>query len=306
MLLNIILLVIGLILIIKGGDWFVESAIWIAKITKIPPFIIGATVVSIATTIPEVLVSVIATTQGSVDLALGNAIGSIIANIGLIMGISLFVAPPKKVSKSYLVKGFYMVVSALTLIVLSLDGFLSKPQSIVLWVMLVGYFLLNLKFTAETTIDEKITFEKKYVIYFIAGAASLIIGARLLVDNGVAIAQALNVSEAIIGLTIIAVGTSLPELVTTITALIKKNSNLSLGNIIGANMMNLLLVIPASTLVSVDGLILRQETVFQDIPFALLFMSVAVIPPLLFKRFFKCQGLLMLLMYITYLIVTIL
>ena len=104
MIINVLLLVLGLAFIIKGGDWFVDSAIWMAKITKIPPFIIGATIVSLATTVPEVLVSVIATAQGSTDLALGNAIGSIIANIGLIMGISLFVAPPKQVSKDFVTK----------------------------------------------------------------------------------------------------------------------------------------------------------------------------------------------------------
>jgi cation:H+ antiporter len=122
MFINVLLLILGLGFIIKGGDWFVDSAIWMARITKIPPFIIGATIVSLATTVPEVLVSVIATMQGSTDLALGNAIGSIIANIGLIMGISLFVAPPKHTSKDYIIKGLYMVASAIILIALSLDG----------------------------------------------------------------------------------------------------------------------------------------------------------------------------------------
>lgn len=305
MLINVFLLVVGFLLIIKGGDWFVDSAIWIAKLTKIPSFIIGATVVSVATTIPEVLVSVIATTQGSIDLALGNAIGSIIANIGLIMGISLFVLPPKGVTKDYLIKGFYMVGSAITLILLSIDGFLSKPQSIILWILLIGFFALNLKFTFEETNDDVLMFERKYIVFFILGALGVVIGARLLVDNGVAIAQALNISEAIIGLTIIAVGTSLPELVTTITALIKKNSGLSLGNIVGANVMNILLVIPSATLASQNGLILRMQTVFQDIPFSLLFMSLAMIPPLIFKRFFKIQGFLMLITYCIYLFITI-
>ena len=305
MLINVFLLVVGFLLIIKGGDWFVDSAIWIAKLTKIPSFIIGATVVSVATTIPEVLVSVIATTQGSIDLALGNAIGSIIANIGLIMGISLFVLPPKGVTKDYLIKGFYMVGSAITLILLSIDGFLSKPQSIILWILLIGFFALNLKFTSEETNDDVLMFERKYIVFFILGALGVVIGARLLVDNGVAIAQALNISEAIIGLTIIAVGTSLPELVTTITALIKKNSGLSLGNIVGANVMNILLVIPSATLASQNGLILRMQTVFQDIPFSLLFMSLAMIPPLIFKRFFKIQGFLMLITYCIYLFITI-
>lgn len=306
MLINILLLVLGLGFIIKGGDWFVDSAIWMAKITKIPPFIIGATIVSLATTVPEVLVSVLATAQGSTDLALGNAIGSIIANIGLIMGISLYVAPPKTTSKDYIIKGLYMVGAALVLIFLSLDGELSKLQSIILWVLLIGFFVLNITTSQKQEDIEEVSFDKKYILLFILGAVSVVIGARLLVDNGVAIARALNISEAIIGLTIVAVGTSLPELVTTITALIKKNSNLSLGNIVGANIMNILLVIPASTLVSNGGLVMRMQTVRQDIPFSVLFMLIAMIPPLLFKRFFKWQGLLMLVTYGLYLLITVL
>ncbi|MCD8574121.1 MAG: calcium/sodium antiporter [Erysipelotrichaceae bacterium] len=306
MLINVLLLVLGLGFIIKGGDWFVDSAIWMAKITKIPPFIIGATIVSLATTVPEVLVSVLATAQGSTDLALGNAIGSIIANIGLIMGISLFVAPPKTTSKDYIIKGLYMVGAALVLIFLSLDGELSKLQSIILWVLLIGFFVLNITTSQKQEDIEEVSFDKKYILLFILGAVSVVIGARLLVDNGVAIARALNISEAIIGLTIVAVGTSLPELVTTITALIKKNSNLSLGNIVGANIMNILLVIPASTLVSNGGLVMRMQTVRQDIPFSVLFMLIAMIPPLLFKRFFKWQGLLMLVTYGLYLLITVL
>ena len=306
MLINVLLLVLGLGFIIKGGDWFVDSAIWMAKITKIPPFIIGATIVSLATTVPEVLVSVLATAQGSTDLALGNAIGSIIANIGLIMGISLYVAPPKTTSKDYIIKGLYMVGAALVLIFLSLDGELSKLQSIILWVLLIGFFVLNITTSQKQEDIEEVSFDKKYILLFILGAVSVVIGARLLVDNGVAIARALNVSEAIIGLTIVAVGTSLPELVTTITALIKKNSNLSLGNIVGANIMNILLVIPASTLVSNGGLVMRMQTVRQDIPFSVLFMLIAMIPPLLFKRFFKWQGLIMLVTYGLYLLITVL
>lgn len=306
MLINVLLLVLGLGFIIKGGDWFVDSAIWMAKITKIPPFIIGATIVSLATTVPEVLVSVLATAQGSTDLALGNAIGSIIANIGLIMGISLFVSPPKTTSKDYIIKGLYMVGSALVLIFLSLDGELSKLQSGILWVLLIGFFVLNITTSQKQDEVEEVSFDKKYILLFILGAVSVVIGARLLVDNGVAIARALNISEAIIGLTIVAVGTSLPELVTTITALVKKNSNLSLGNIVGANIMNILLVIPASTLVSSGGLVMRMQTVRQDIPFSVLFMLIAMIPPLLFKRFFKWQGLLMLVTYGVYLLITVL
>ena len=306
MLINILLLILGLGFIIKGGDWFVDSAIWMAKITKIPPFIIGATIVSLATTVPEVLVSVLATAQGSTDLALGNAIGSIIANIGLIMGISLYVAPPKSTSKDYIIKGLYMVGSALVLIFLSLDGELSKLQSMILWMLLIGFFVLNITTSQKQEDIEEVSFDKKYILLFILGAVSVVIGARLLVDNGVAIARALNVSEAIIGLTIVAVGTSLPELVTTITALIKKNSNLSLGNIVGANIMNILLVIPASTLVSNGGLVMRMQTVRQDIPFSVLFMLIAMIPPLMFKRFYKWQGLLMLVTYGLYLLITVL
>ena len=145
----------------------------------------------------------------------------------------------------------------------------------------------------------------KHITIFVVGALFVVIGARLMVDNGSALALIFNVPEAVIGLTIVAIGTSLPELVTTIMALIKKNAGLSVGNVIGANIINMGMVIPASVLVAPGDLIVRNETLSQDIPFALLFMAIAILPSLIKRQFYRWQGLLLLVSYLGYVLLTV-
>lgn len=302
-------LVIGLLLIIKCGDWFVDAAVWVAKATKIPSFIIGGTIVSLATTFPELLVSTFATASGNIDLAIGNAFGSVIANLGLIMGLSLTFLPPKSVSKDLINKSLLMIFVTILMFILLSDYTLSIAQSLFLWMVLIGYIILNVislkkeSNEVETSINKKEAY--KQLGLFVLGAIGVIIGADLLVDNGSALAVMLNIPQAVIGLTIVAVGTSLPELTTTVLALIKKESGLSLGNIIGANMMNMVLVVPFAVMVAPSDLRVRPETISVDIPFALFFMVLTILPPVIFRRFYRWQGYLLLLSYAIYLIVTI-
>lgn len=301
-------LLLGLILIIKGGDWFVDAAVYFAKITGIPSFIIGATVVSLATTLPEVLVSVMATRAGNVDLAIGNAYGSVIVNLGLILGISLSIRPPRIKSKGIIQKGMFMIALTLLSLLLLRDLQISGTESIILWVMLIVFMWLNILDVKakEEQEDEKISKNtKKQISLFVLGAAFVVFGSDLLVNNATKLAEILNVPQAVIGLTIVALGTSLPEFVTTIMSLIKKEASLSIGNIVGANVLNMSLAIPASVLASGNLLVARPETILVDIPFSLWFMAITVLPPIFYNRFFKWQGYLLILSYGIYIIYTI-
>ncbi len=305
-------LAIGFALIIKGGDWFVEAAVYVAKITGIPSFIIGATIVSLATTLPEVLVSVIASSSGNVDLAIGNAYGSVIANLGFILGISLSVMPPKFASKDIIQKGLFMIALTIISAILMFDYMLLFTESMVLWVMLAIFLWMNVrslknKSVSDETIQKHDTKDtKKQIFLFIVGSIMVVFGADLLVDNATKLAELIQIPQAVVGLTVVAIGTSLPELVTTIMAIIKKESGLSIGNIIGANVLNMSLAIPASVLASKNILVTRPETITTDIPFSLWFMVLTIIPAIFFKRFFKWQGYLLLISYVIYIIQTIL
>jgi cation:H+ antiporter len=308
----VIFFILGLFLIIKGGDWFVDAAGWLAEISGIPRIIIGATVVSVATTIPELLVSVFAAFQGKVAMAVGNAVGSVNANIGLIMAISLIWAPAVFARKKLAPKSLLMLISCCLLWLFSFNGVLGFYGSVVLLFVFFCFILENIRDAKNSKIsgDTAIVLEKHssgMVVgnlgKFILGAAAIVVGAKLLVGNGSEIALFLGVSEAVIGVTMVAVGTSLPELVTTVSALIKKQADLSIGNIIGANIIDLTLILPVCSLLSGGQLPVSQQSIILDMPMAVLFVILAVIPPLIYGRFRQSQGLLLLTLYILYLFV---
>lgn len=308
----IILLVIGFILLIKGGDWFVDGATGIARRFHLPELLIGATVVSIGTTLPEVMVSAGAAIQGSGSIAYGNAIGSIICNTALIAAITIAIKPGVAERKTMVIPVSFFYVSAM---VYCLAAYVLGRFSLVIGIVLLAIFLiymgttvLRMKSTA-TTIEEVNEVEEeqsslvKDIVLLIVGAAVIAVGADLLVDNAILIAEHLGVSEKVIGLTIVALGTSLPELVTAITSLVKGHGSLSLGNIIGANLFNLVLVSgTAITLnpfeVPVSGLINGiNASLILDIPVMLGVMAILTIPTLIKQRISRWQGILLLCIY---------
>lgn len=303
-----LIFVVGIVLIFKGGDIFVDSASWFGEVTGIPKFIIGATIVSLATTLPELLVSVMATAQGSVDMAIGNAIGSVACNMGLIMGICIVVLP-SKTEGSFKFKSLAMVVATVLLGVFSYNGNLSILESIVLFVILGIYIYQNItemkSASAEQSMDtvrerpdaREITIN---VIKFVGSAAAIVIGARLLVDNGSILARFMGVPESVIGLTIVAVGTSLPELVTTISALVKKEASMSVGNIIGANLIDITMILSVCSFISGGNLKVATSTIMVDIPFTLLIMVCAILPSMFSKKLKRYQGVCMLGIYGVY------
>ena len=321
MFLVVVLFVIGLIVIIKGGDWFVEAAVWLAEITGVPKLLIGATVVSLATTLPEFFVSVLAVSGGSQALGIGNSLGSIICNTGLILSISIIFRPSEVEKDLFFKKAAIMITALFVLIASSLDGTLSKLESIPLIVLLAIFVFINVRHAKKYMFDSQkqvrhINTDRKSKIVniakFIIGSIGIVIGARLLVDNGIKIASALGVSEGIIGVTVVAVGTSLPELVTTITALKKKEASLGIGNILGANILNFTMILSTCSLISQKGLSVGSEiiniggneisrTLFIDIPVTAILFSALLLVPLFAKgKLKRLQGIFMLAVYIAF------
>jgi cation:H+ antiporter len=302
-----ILFLIGILLIVKGGDLFVDAATWMATASGIPQFIIGATIVSLATTLPEMLVSAMAAADLKTEMAIGNAIGSVTANTGLIMGISLVFMPVAIRRSEISIKGAIMVLSTLFLWLLSASNGLTVAESIVLLVLFAAFIAENVHSAAQNKQPQhaREPVEKrdlvKNIVLFLVGAVALVIGSDLLVDNGTILAVALGVPERIIAVTMIAIGTSLPELVTAITAIAKKQSSLSVGNILGANIIDITIILPVCALISHGTLPVSAASIRVDMPVCLIETVIAVIPTLILKRFTRVQGLIMIAIYLAYL-----
>ncbi|MBQ9977649.1 MAG: calcium/sodium antiporter [Clostridia bacterium] len=300
-----VLFVIGLYLIIKGGDWFVDSASWFAEATGIPKFVVGATVVSFATTLPELLVSLRAAMNGSAQLAIGNAIGSVTANTTLIMGVSLVAMAGVVSRKSFSLKGGLFLGAIVGLTLLSLGNSLPTWSAFILWAIFLAFMISNVIEGKKSAANEEIdSFEKKdvpsKVLFFIIGTASIVFGAEFLVSSGKTIASGIGISETIIGFTVIALGTSLPELVTTLTAIRKKESSLSVGNIIGANIIDTTLILPLCAVINGTPLPVERVNLVFDFPVCIAACAVAVIPTIICGKFKKWQGFALLAIYALY------
>ena len=305
-----ILFGIGLLCIIKGGDWFVDAASWIAEVSGIPHFIVGATVVSLATTLPEILVSVMAAASGSVEMATGNAIGSVTANTGMILGISIVAMPVVIDRRKYLPKTVIFIGSIVLLWALSLSGEISMVSA---FIMIAVFFLFIFENVSEAKKEmgaadvKKAATDKKTVIkniaLFIVGAAGIVIGSRLLVDNGTVIAtDILGIPERVVSLTMVAIGTSLPELVTTITAIAKKQSALSVGNIVGANIIDMVLILPLCSFVMGGSLPVAWSTLWVDLPVSFAVAVICLVPALIKGKLMRWQGIAALTVYAGYVV----
>lgn len=312
----ILLFAVGIVLIVKGGDYFVDAASWMAEVSGIPKLIVGATVVSFATTLPELLVSAFAAAQGKVDMSIGNAVGSVTANIGLIMAIALICMPTAIKRKDYMLKSCLMLGAALFLVVFGKSGELALIPGILLLVIFIAAMAENIHVARigmqeeEQEVKEGVKHKpakKKIavnIIKFIFGTVGIILGAQLLIDNGSELARFIGVPERIIGVTVIAIGTSLPELVTTISAIAKKQASLSVGNIIGANIIDLTLILPVSSMIFGGALPISRQVGMIDLPACLLIGCIAIIPALITKKFHRSQGIVLLLTYASYVVIT--
>lgn len=317
---------VGLFFIVKGGDFFVDAAGWLAEVSGIPKFIIGATVVSFATTLPELLTSVFATVEAmkspvhaGLEIALGNAIGSVTANIGLIMGISLVCIPSSVDRRQFAPQALSMIIAATLLCAFSASGSIGILASVILLGIFV-FFMANNVRTAFSTKEEAVLELKGErpsgkvvavnITKFLLGTAGIVLGADMLVDNGTAIATLSGIPENIIAITMVAIGTSLPELVTTLTAIAKKQASLSVGNIIGANVFDLTLILSICAFVSGGNLEVPAKAYAAnwpaffrsglDMPVCLAVGLIAILPPLITKKFYRWQGVALLLTYAAY------
>ena len=317
MLVPVLLFVLGLILLIKGGDWFVDGATGIAHRFHIPELLIGATVVSIGTTLSEVMVSASSALGGHGEIAYGNAIGSIICNTSLIAAITVAVRPPKVEGKSLTIPVlFFFGAAAIYAGVAYFMGEFTRPVGLLLLTIFAAYMVYNVlrvkHLPAQEAAEAADASEQKAnsfvadIVKLVLGAAAIAWGADLLVDNGTLIAQALGVPESVIALTFVALGTSLPELVTAVTALVKGHGALSLGNIIGANLFNLVLVsglsvvlapfaVPSSKLIG--GM---NASLVLDIPLMFFVMAFLTIPGIVRGKLQRWQGVTLLCIYAAY------
>lgn len=313
-----LLFLVGLVFLIKGGDWFVDGATGIAHRFHLPEILIGATVVSIGTTLPEVMVSATSALSGHGEIAYGNAIGSIICNTSLIAAITIAVKPgaiERRTLKTPVI--FFFAAAAFYVGIAYTSGYFSRVTGLLLLAIFLFYMtstVLQMKHLPQPEKLQEVTAQSKTpiakdLLFLVAGAILIAIGADLLVDNGTLIAQALGVPESVIALTFVALGTSLPELVTAITSLIKGHGALSLGNIIGANLFNLVLVsgtsaalapfrIPQSA--SIAG---KNASLVLDIPVMLFVMTFMTVPALIRGKLSRIQGILLLTVYAAFCII---
>ena len=313
MLVPVLLFIVGLICLIKGGDWFVDGAVGIARRFHLPELLIGATVVSIGTTLPEVMVSATSAVGGHGEIAYGNAIGSVICNTALIAALTATVRPGAVRRDTLRTPVIFFFVSAVIYAAVAYTtGYFSRLVGIGLLVIFVIYMATTARQMtrhpemaeeAEEAEEGKQRTLLMEIVMLVVSAALIALGARLLVDNGTLIAKALGVPESVIALTFVARGTSLPELVTAITSLVKGHSALSLGNVIGANLFNIVLVSGVSTTLApfsipqnsvIAG---KNASLVMDIPVMFLVMLLLTVPTLVRGKLSRVQGILLLLIY---------
>ncbi len=321
----VILLIVGLVAIIKGGDWFVDAAVWMAEVLHMPKFLIGATIVSLATTLPEMIVSVIDTCTavavanggGTADfsIAIGNAVGSVTANTGLIMAISAVFVLSHVDKKDFGFKALLIIVIGVILLGFSLSGKFGIVPSIMVLILFIIYMVQTAK-TAKTLFEQKHEEEEtvdksKKAIWsniglFVIGTIGIVLGADLLVENAKIVAKAAGISDGIIAVTLVAIGTSLPELITTITSIVKKQGELGVGNIIGANIIDMALILPICSFITGGQLTVTPQSMYLDMPALLAVSLVVVVPTYITGKLKKWQGFTLLALYAAYITIAVL
>lgn len=307
-----VLLLVGFALLIKGADFFVEGSSKIARLLKVPPMLVGLTIVAFGTSSPEATVSIIAAMEGNSAVSLGNVIGSNIFNITLVVGITAILNPLKVESETIRKEIPFTLLASVALWVLISDialqgdgaNLITRSEGIILllfFAIFLYYIFEVARNNRENGVDTGdttgVTWGKN-IVFTLGGLAGIIFGGDLVVDNATDIALSIGMSETLVGLTIVAVGTSLPELITSITAALKKESEIALGNIVGSNIFNILLVIGASATISPLAV---DSKIFFDLIFMILFTIVLLIFSRSKYKVSKKEGAILALVYVAYL-----
>ncbi|MBL4642879.1 MAG: calcium/sodium antiporter [Flavobacteriaceae bacterium] len=305
-------IILGLILLIVGGNWLLKAAVGLSLKLNIPKVVIGMTVVSFATSAPELIVSVKSALDGFPDLALGNVIGSNIANIGLVLGITVLL------SKIEVEKSFYktdwpvmMVASGLLYYFLAQDGKIEFYEGGILFSSLVIFLVYLLRFQKNTVVDEMPEDEDqlstgKIVLFVTIGGVGLWAGSELLINGAVSLATNFGVSERVIGVTVVSVGTSIPELAASVIAVLKKEKAISLGNLIGSNIFNILAVLGITSMIT--PIELKDVALLNYDIFWMLGISLLVLPMVFFPKKLRLDwrhGIVLLTLYAVFIITTL-
>lgn len=299
---SVLLLALGFAMLAKGADWFVEGASGIAVKLKIPQIVIGLTVVAMGTSAPEAAVSISSALKGNADIAIGNVVGSNILNILIILGVSSLITTLVVAKNTKRIDIPVMIGATVLLLLLGIDGSINVLDGIIFLVVFIVYmaylFLVARKKADDTAINESKEMSLvKSIVFTIVGLTVIIIGSDISVDSATFLAMKMGVSERFIGLTVVALGTSLPELFTSVTAAIKKNTDIAIGNIVGSNIFNILFILGVTSLVHTVPFVASFgiDTVIS-IGAALLLLVCCVI----FKKLNRASGILMILSYAAY------
>ena len=293
---------LGIFLVVKGGDAFVEAAGGLARGLGIPSFLVGATVVSLATTLPEIMVSLFAAAQGKVDMAVGNALGSVTANTAMILASGMVLLPGAALGKSMKLPCLLLLAAMGVLWGACSGGVLQWWGAVLLGAVCMGFLGYNVRYASKERGEERKERAGEWVWRFLLGAAAIAGGSHLLVTGGSGIAAAFGVPERIVAVTLLAVGTSLPELVTTLASVRKAEAALCVGNIVGANIIDLTLILPLCSAVSGGGLPLSEQNLMIDLPATAIVLAVAAIPMLVRGKSSRVQGVLLWILYGCYLL----
>ena len=305
---QVVLLLVGFVFLIKGSDFFVDGASSIASILRVPTIIIGLTIVAFGTSAPEAAVSITSSLTGSNALAVSNVIGSNLFNMLMVIGIAALLGD-LLMEKSVLNKDlpFLVGITVLFAIFIFIGWNITNIEGIILLVILIAYIIyliLNAKKSSESTIVEKPKLSlPKSIIFMIVGLAGIVLGGDLVVDSASAIALALGMSETLVGLTIVAIGTSLPELVTSLTALKKGENQMVIGNVIGSNIFNILFVLGASSAISAIPL---SPSLLTDVLFMLAVTVLCFIFGKTQEKYDKKEGVILVVLFIAYMAFAIL
>lgn len=312
---NYIILLVGFLFLIKGADIFVDGASAIAKKMGIPPVIVGLTIVSIGTSAPELAVSLISALNGNNDIAIGNVVGSNLFNTLMVLGVTAIVLPiiivKKKVKSDFLINTLVTIL----LFILTFDSLfgadkntISRLDGLILVVICIAYMTFLVVKAKKTdmpapTEEEKNVNVLKKILLIIVGAVGIVMGGQLVVNSATDIATSLGMSEKLVGLTIVAMGTSLPELVTSVVAALKGENDIALGNVLGSNIFNILLILGTSSLISPIGV--ESGLIFD---FGYLIAITVFLYGLIFlnskkeKKLGKIEGAILVALYIGYMV----
>ncbi|MBL7472120.1 calcium/sodium antiporter [Robertkochia sediminum] len=284
---NLLFIVLGLVLLVMGGNWLLKAAVALSLKLEIPKIVIGMTVVSFATSAPELIVSVNAAFDGFPDIAMGNVIGSNIANLGLVLAITLLLGAMEVERSFYKTDWPVMMIASLMLyFFVALDGVLERYEGVIMFAFLVVFLIYLLRFQKPAVIDEMPEDDEplplhKLVLYLVIGGVALWGGSELLIDGAVGMARFYGVSERVIAVTVVSVGTSIPELAASVIAVINKEKAISLGNLLGSNVFNILAVLGITSMimpVTIDDQGLLNNDIYWMLGFAFIVLPLVFIP----------------------------